>query len=117
MAGLALHLLNRWVTNLEGEMGIRIRTSAVATALLLTASAAYAQGSWRQLVITSAVADRASNTVTFKGRNFGGRKAAVYCETTEMQVLKATDEELVASFPASSLNGTYLFTVVKGNSN
>jgi len=116
MAGLALHLLNRPVTNLEGVMGIRIRTFAVVTALLLTASAAYAQGGSKQLVITSATADRASNTVTFKGRNFGGRKAAVFCEGTEMRVLTATDEELVASFPASSLNGTYLFTVLKGNS-
>ena len=98
-------------------MGIRIRTFAVVTALLLTASAAYAQGGPKQLVITSATADRASNTVTFKGRNFGGRKAAVFCETTEMRVLSGTDEELVASFPASSLNGTYLFTVLKGNSN
>ena len=97
-------------------MGIRIRTSAVVTALLLTASAAYAQSGSKQLVITSAAADRASNTVTFKGRNFGGRKATVFCETTEMRVLSASDEELVASFPASSLNGTYLFTVLKGNS-
>jgi hypothetical protein len=97
-------------------MGIRIRTSAVVTALLLTASAAYAQSGSKQLVITSAAADRASNTVTFKGRNFGGRKATVFCETTEMRVLNASDEELVASFPASSLNGTYLFTVLKGNS-
>jgi hypothetical protein len=97
-------------------MGIRIRTFAVGTALLLTASAASAQGGPKQLVITSAAADRASNTVTFKGRNFGGRKAAVFCETTEMRVLSGTDEELVASFPASSLNGTFLFTVLKGNS-
>ena len=97
-------------------MGIRIRTFAVVTALLLTASAAYAQGGSKQLVITSASADRASNTVTFKGRNFGGRKAVVFCEATEMRVLSATDEELVASFPASSLNGTFLFTVLKGNS-
>jgi hypothetical protein len=98
-------------------MGIRIRTFAVATALLLTASAASAQGGSKQLVITSASADRASNTVTFKGRNFGGRKATVFCEATEMSVLSATDEELVASFPASSLSGTFLFTVLKGNSN
>jgi Collagen triple helix repeat (20 copies) len=97
-------------------MGIRIRRFAIATALLLTASAAHAQGGSKQLVITSASADRTSNTVTFKGRNFGGRKATVFCEATEMSVLSATDEELVASFPASSLNGTFLFTVLKGNS-
>ena len=33
-----------------------------------------------------------------------------------MSVLTATDEELVASFPASPLNGTFLFTVFKGTS-
>jgi hypothetical protein len=115
MAVLALALLNRVVTDLEGQMGIRIRTFAVFTALLLTASAVFAQGGSKQLVITSASVDRTSNTVTFKGHNLGGRKAAVFCETTAMSVLGASDQELLVAFPASSLNGTYLFTVVKGN--
>src|SRR5262245_16391372 len=98
-------------------MGIKIRTFAVSTALMLSASAVHAQGGPRQLVITSASVDRAGNTVTFKGYNLGGRKATVFCEATGLPVLSATEQELVVSFPASSLNGTYLFTVFKGPSN
>jgi hypothetical protein len=32
-----------------------------------------------------------------------------------MNVLNATDEELVVAFPASALDGTFLFTVARGN--
>ena len=103
---VALHLLNGPVTDLEGQMGIRMRTFAVFTALMLSASAVHAQGGPKQLVITSALVDRASNTVTFKGHNFGGRKAAVFCEVTQMSVLRADEQELVVSFPASALSGT-----------
>ena len=96
-------------------MGIRIRTFAtIAMLALAMASPALAQSN-KQVIITSATVDRANETVTFKGYNFGGRKSYVFCEATQMSVLSATDDELVVSFPASSLNGTFLFTVVRGN--
>jgi collagen triple helix repeat protein len=95
-------------------MEIRKGTFAAVAALLLSASAAYAQGGSKQLVITSAAVDRASDTVTFKGANFGGKKPVVYCESTQMTVVRSNDQELVVSFPASALSGTFLFTVVKG---
>ena len=94
--------------------------AAVAAVLVIGASNAHAQANDpnkvpRQLWILSASVDRDHDTVTLKGMNFG-RRPSVYCETTLMTLLSATDDELVVSFPASSLNGTYLFTVIRGNS-
>ncbi|MGH9308490.1 MAG: collagen-like triple helix repeat-containing protein [Vicinamibacterales bacterium] len=68
----------------------------------------------RQLVITSASVDRENDTVTLRGLNFGSRNLYVYCETSLMTVLRASDEEIVVSFPASDIeDGTYLFTVIR----
>jgi hypothetical protein len=106
-------------------MVIRIRTiAAVAAVTLLAAVAAHAQSGTNdsgksaksQLVITSAQVDRSQDTVILRGQHFGSRKPLVYCETYEMSVLSATEDELLVSFPASALNGTYLFTVIRGSS-
>ena len=92
-----------------------------AAILVIGTSNAHAQASephrvQKQLVILSATVDRNNDTVTLKGMNFGPRRPYVYCETYLMTVLSATDDELIVSVPTSSLNGTYLFTVVRGNS-
>src|SRR5918993_1592024 len=117
-AGVALPLL-RWDVALEGRM-IRTRTlAAIGTALLLSGSPLFAQpsssNSSKQLIVTSASVDRLNDTVTLKGSGFGTKKATVFCELTQMTVLSATDEELLVAFPASVLDGTYLFTVARGN--
>ena len=65
--------------------------------------------------MTSASVDRSSDTVTLKGSGFGSKKPTVFCELTQMTVLSATDEELLVAFPASVLDGTFLFTVARGN--
>ena len=93
----------------------------VAAILVIGASDAHAQARepqqvQKQLVILSATVDRANDTVTLKGMNFGPRRPYVYCETYPMTLLSATDDELIVSVPTSSLNGTYLFTVIRGNS-
>jgi len=99
---------------------IRTRNlAAIGVAMLLASSAAFAQSSSsssKQLIVTSALVDRANDTVTFKGSGFGAKKPAVFCELTQMTVLSATDEELLVAFPASVLDGTFLFTVARGNS-
>jgi hypothetical protein len=101
-------------------MGLSRRTIAAIAAAVLFASSAHAQaredGKAKQLLVTSATVDRDGNTVTLKGMNFGTRNPQVYAETYPLHVLSATDEELVVAFPASSLDGTYLFSVIRGNS-
>jgi hypothetical protein len=69
----------------------------------------------KQLIVTSASVDRVNDTVTLKGSGFGNKKPTVFCELTQMTVLSATDEELLVAFPASVLDGTFLFTVARGN--
>ena len=87
--------------------------------MLLSGSPLFAQpsssNSSKQLIVTSAWVDRQNDTVTLKGSGFGSKKPAVFCELTQMAVLSATDEELLVAFPASVLDGTYLFTVARGN--
>lgn len=102
---------------------LRMQTVAAVAAVLLIGTSS-AQGQARnapakvpkQLVITSATVDRNNDTVTLRGLNFGDQPPYVYCEATRMSVLAAGDEELLVAFPASALNGTYLFTVVRGTS-
>ena len=99
---------------------IRTRTlAAIGTAVLLLGSPLFAQpsssNSSKQLIVTSASVDRLNDTVTLKGSGFGNKKPTVFCELTQMTVLSATDEELLVAFPASVLDGTYLFTVARGN--
>jgi hypothetical protein len=100
-------------------MVIRTRIlAAIAAVALLPGVVAHAQtNSSKQVFVTSANVDRKNDTVTLKGQNLGGRKSIVFCETFLMSVLSATEEDLLVSFPASSLEGTFLFTVIRGNGN
>jgi Collagen triple helix repeat (20 copies) len=93
----------------------RILAAAIAAVTLFPASAAYAQAGSKQVIVTSATVDRVNDKVTLKGLYLGGRKSAVYCEIYPLTVLNASEEEIEVSFPASSLDGTFLFTVVRGN--
>ena len=70
---------------------------------------------WKQLVVLSAFVDAENETVTLKGLFFGKKTPTVFCETTKMKLLKASDTELVVRFPTSVEDGTYLFTVARGN--
>jgi hypothetical protein len=92
----------------------RSLTVLASTMLLLSGTGAQAQS--KQLMVTSASVDRAHDTVTLKGSGFGVKRPYVWAEMTQMTVLSGTDEELVVSFPASVLDGTFLFTVARGNS-
>ena len=94
--------------------------TALAAVVMLAGSMGQAQASddkAKQLLVTSATVDRDANTVTLKGLNFcAGKRPSVYAETYPLHVLSATDGEIVVAFPASSLDGTYLFSVIRGNS-
>jgi hypothetical protein len=86
--------------------------------MLLSGTPLFAQPSMnssKQLIVTSASVDRVNDTVTLKGAGFGNKKPTVFCELTQMTVLSASDEELLVAFPASVLDGTFLFTVARGN--
>ena len=67
------------------------------------------------VIVTSAFVDERDETVTLRGLNFGRRPPVVFCETTRMQVLRATSNEVVVRFPSEVRDGTYLFTVARGN--
>ena len=54
-------------------------------------------------------------TVTLRGLNFGKKAPTVFCETRQMTVLRASSTEVVVRFPAEVGDGTYLFTVARGN--
>ncbi len=79
-------------------------------------SSAPKKGHPRQVLILSAVADRASETLTIRGLHFGNQPPRVFCETEDMTVLSATDAQLVVILPAAVPDGTYLLTVVRGPS-
>lgn len=66
-------------------------------------------------LVLSANVNRNDETVTLKGLKFGKTAPAVFCETFPLTVLSATDTELVVYFPAAVPDGTYLFTVARGN--
>jgi hypothetical protein len=70
---------------------------------------------WKQLVVLAAFVDVENETVTLRGLHFGKKTPAVFCETERMKVLKATDTEVVVRFPKSVDDGSYLFTVARGN--
>ena len=67
----------------------------------------------QQLVITSAVADLASERVTIRGLNFGHRPRAALA-LTELEVLSGGPEEILAVLPAGIEPGTYLLGVARG---
>lgn len=81
-----------------------------------TASSALKKGQPAQLVILSATANRAGETLTIRGLNFGTEAPQVLCETHFMTVISATDSEIVVQLPAAVPDGTYLLTVIRGPS-
>ena len=105
------------------------RALAVVALMLLTTVSAHAQVAqatgtvaeqhyddrWRPLVVLAAFVDTAQETVTLRGLNFGRRTPTVFCETEKMQVISFTGTEVVVRFPAEAMDGTYLFTVARGN--
>ena len=105
-------------------MTISTRTGMVLAALLYVGAADVqakakakddGDSSRKQVVVTKAIVDRTSDTVTLKGMHFGSATPFVYCETSRMTVLSASDDEIVVAFPASTVaDGTYLFTVIRG---
>ena len=70
---------------------------------------------WKQLVVLAAFVDVENETVTLRGLNFGKKTPTVFCETERMKVLKSSDTEVVVRFPKSVDDGSYLFTVARGN--
>ncbi len=70
---------------------------------------------WKQLVVLAAFVDAENETVTLRGLNFGKKTPTVFCETERMQILRASDTEVVVRFPTSVDDGSYLFTVARGN--
>jgi hypothetical protein len=75
-----------------------------------------AKNAGNQLVIFSASVSRTSETLTLKGLNFGSTTPTVLCENMPLTVLSATETQIVALFPASTPDGTYLISVVRGPS-
>ncbi len=70
---------------------------------------------WKQLVVLAAFVDAENETVTLRGLHFGKKTPTVFCETERMKVLKSSDTEVVVRFPKSVDDGSYLFTVARGN--
>ena len=71
---------------------------------------------WKQVVVLSAFVDGEKQTVTLRGLHFGKKTPTVFCETEKMKVLRSSDTEVVVRFPKTVKDGTYLFTVARGNS-
>ena len=88
----------------------------LATAVLIVCATplAHAERNEPQLIILSAVADRASETLTIRGLNFGSTTPAVLCEEQSMTVLNATASEIVLMLPSGVPDGTYRLTVSRG---
>ena len=72
---------------------------------------------WKPVLVTSAVVNLQSETVTLHGQNFGKQTPVVFCETEKMRVLRASETEIVVRFSKLIPDGTYLFTVARGNGN
>ncbi len=95
-----------------------IRVLAFAL-IVCTSTVVYAQSGNsryrdRQLVILSVAVDRASQTLTIRGRNFGRSAPQVLCEWKPMKVMSAADDTVVVRLPATTHDGTYLLTVARG---
>lgn len=86
----------------------------VVAATTLTEAQPQGQRSDQQLVILSAVTNRASETLTIRGMNFGAVAPLVFSEQNAMTVLSATATEIVVALPANVPDGTYLLTVMRG---
>lgn len=72
---------------------------------------------WKQVVVLSAFVDVKNETATLNGLYFGKKTPTVFCETEKMKVLRSSDTEIVVRFPRAVKDGTYLFTVARGNLN
>lgn len=91
------------------------RLFAIAVFVICATGDTDAQRAERQLVVSSTLVNRASETVTIRGANFGSSAPFVACEEFSLTVLSATDTEIVAMLPGGIPDGTYLLTVSKGN--
>jgi len=67
-----------------------------------------------QLVVLSTAVDRVNQTLTIQGLSFGPEPPQVWCETSLMTVLSATDTQLVVFLPAAVPDGTHLLSVIRG---
>src|SRR5262245_53786388 len=70
---------------------------------------------WKPLLVTAAFVNLNDETVTLRGLNFGKQKPTVFCETEKMRVVRWSSTEIVVRFPSEVPDGTYLFTVARGN--
>lgn len=70
---------------------------------------------WKQVVVLSAFVNVEEETATLRGLHFGRKTPTVFCETEKMMVLRSSDTEIVVRFPKAVKDGTYLFTVARGN--
>ena len=70
---------------------------------------------WKQLVVLAAFVDAEKETVTLRGLYFGKKTPTVFCETNKMKILRWNETEVVVRFPKAVEDGTYLFTVARGN--
>ena len=70
---------------------------------------------WKQLVVLAAFVDAEKETVTLRGLYFGKKTPTVFCETNKMKVVRWNETEVVVRFPKAVEDGTYLFTVARGN--
>ena len=97
-----------------GRHGARGRSGSGRKRRRVASSTSISTTSCKPLVVTAAFVDVANETVTLRGSNFG-KKPTVFCETQQMQVLRASNTEIVVRFPDDVREGTYLFTVARGN--
>ena len=98
----------------EHKKMTRLRLVWVAWLALVGVAAAQTPGA--QLVVTGAVADAASQTVTITGRNFGNRPF-VTLDLVPLTVKASIDTQILASVPIDQMPpGQYFLTVSRGPS-
>jgi hypothetical protein len=88
----------------------------VVMSAVVTHAQAQGKGPASQLVILSAAADRATETLTVRGRGFGSHAPTVFLEEFTLTVVSATDAQLIVHLPEAVADGSYLLTVVRGPS-
>jgi hypothetical protein len=69
-----------------------------------------------QLVVLSTVSDRTNATLTIRGVGFGDVAAQVWCQTYPLTVISWRDAEIVVHLPPALMDGSYLLTVARGQS-
>lgn len=90
------------------------RLFAIAIFVICATPLAEAQRSDQQVIILSAVADRANERLTIRGVNFGATAPSVFAEEQQMTVLSANDSEIVMMLPSAIPDGTYRLTLARG---